>query len=83
LSIRPIPDAYFGPASVKIEKQTSLILAKEWKRVKAGEGGYRHAKATALVALFLSVVICVALFIKTSHVTFSRRKPWVKIGQWQ
>src|ERR1019366_3076794 len=73
----------FGPASQKADIQASTILAKEWKRVKKGEPGYRWAKAIALLALLLSIAACAILFLRTNHVSFSRTRPWMKIERWQ
>jgi hypothetical protein len=73
----------FGPASKKVEMQTSVILTQEWKRVKKGEPGYRLAKAVAMLALLASIVICAALFFKMNHVRVSRTRPWVSIERWQ
>ncbi|NYF79095.1 hypothetical protein [Granulicella arctica] len=53
----------FGPASKNVEIQTSLILAKEWKRVKAGETGYKRARRIALVVLSISLLaVVISLF---------------------
>jgi hypothetical protein len=73
----------FGPASKKAEIQASGILAKEWKRVKKGEPGYRWAKAIALLALLVSIAACAILLLRTNHVSFSRARPWVNIERWQ
>lgn len=59
--------AQFGPISKTVEMQTAIVLAKEWKRVKRGEPGYRRAKAIAGTALLLSVGVAIALIIVLRH----------------
>ncbi len=51
----------FSPLSVDVEKNAAIVLAREWKRVKQGESGYRGAKLLAYLALILSFAAAVLL----------------------
>jgi chromosome segregation ATPase len=51
----------FGPVSVEVEKNAAMVLAREWKRVKEGERGYRRAKVLAYTALLTSLAAALLL----------------------